>query len=707
MSQLTDPNPPHHTADRLDPASLAPTPNAPAADDAILTTGTEPQATPPPIDHHGEAFSRNVGWLTQAEQFELRGRTVAIAGMGGVGGVHLLTLARLGIGGFHIADMDVFERANFNRQAGATESTIGRAKVEVMAEQACDINPHLRLKRFDRGVNEDNLDAFLDGVDLYVDSLDFFCLDIRQKVFAACAARGVPAITAAPLGMGTAFLNFLPGGMSFEEYFGLAGRGDLEQRLRFLVGLSPRFLQQGYLVDPTRVDLAGKRGPSTPIGCQLCAGVAGAQAVKILLGRGDVLAAPRGLHFDAYRNRFVKTWRPGGHRNPVTRLCVAIAKHKYKDLLDAQTSDSTAADAAEPNESTDTTTVDRILDLARWAPSGDNTQPWRFEIHDDQRLTVHATTRIDTGVYDQRHHCLHLMMGVLEETLRIAASAYGRRCRMTRREQDDAGLPVFDLELPPDPDVREDPLLPYLLSRTTQRKAYRTRPLGEAALAELNASVGDGFEVRWFRSWSDRLGMARINFGFAKVRMTQKACHDVHCRVIDWGKRESRDRLPGQGLGMDPLMQRLTRWLVRDWRRVDFMNRFLAGSLLPRVQLELIPGVRCGGHFALVADTPPGSIEDRMRAGRAFQRFWLTAARLGLQFQPGFTPILFGGYVRDGYPFLEDAKGIEQARQMTQRFDQLMGGDDVGPRVVALGRVGYGRKPVSRSTRLSVDELKA
>ena len=39
----------------------------------------------------------------------------------------------------------------------------------------------------------------LDGVDLYVDSLDFFALEIRRKVFAACYARGVPAVTAAPL----------------------------------------------------------------------------------------------------------------------------------------------------------------------------------------------------------------------------------------------------------------------------------------------------------------------------------------------------------------------------------------------------------------------------------------------------------------------------------------------------------------------------
>ena len=51
----------------------------------------------PAFDYH-TAFSRNIGWLTQAEQEQLRHTRIAIAGMGGVGGIHLITLARLGVG---------------------------------------------------------------------------------------------------------------------------------------------------------------------------------------------------------------------------------------------------------------------------------------------------------------------------------------------------------------------------------------------------------------------------------------------------------------------------------------------------------------------------------------------------------------------------------------------------------------------------------
>ncbi|MCU0894684.1 MAG: hypothetical protein MUD06_10245, partial [Rhodospirillales bacterium] len=139
-------------------------------------------------------------------------------------------------------------------------------------------------------------------------------------------AKRIPAVTAAPLGMGAAVLTFLPGRMTFEEYFRLEGQPREEQLIRFLVGLSPAMLQRAYLVDRSAVDLLAGRGPSTPMACELCAGVAATEALKILLGRGKVLAAPWGYQFDAYRSRLARTWRPGGNRHPLQWLAARIAR---------------------------------------------------------------------------------------------------------------------------------------------------------------------------------------------------------------------------------------------------------------------------------------------------------------------------------------------------------------------------------------------
>lgn len=281
---------------------------------------------------YDEAFSRNLGWVTQAEQSRLKRARVCIAGLGGVGGVYMLTLARLGIGAFTVADFDRFALANFNRQAGATLSTLDRPKTEVMVAMAREINPELDIRVFDGGIDTGNIESFLEDADIYLDGLDFFALEIRRRLFSLCHHRRIPATTVAPLGMGAALLNFVPGGMSFEEYFQLDGQPEGEQALRFLAGLSPAMQQMAYLVDPSRVNLQQKRGPSTAIAVQLCSAIATAQVLKLLLGRGRVVAAPRGLHFDAYRDRLRHTWRPGGNRNPLQRLILAVAKRRLRAI---------------------------------------------------------------------------------------------------------------------------------------------------------------------------------------------------------------------------------------------------------------------------------------------------------------------------------------------------------------------------------------
>ncbi|OOC11424.1 MULTISPECIES: ThiF family adenylyltransferase [Thioalkalivibrio] len=279
------------------------------------------------------AFVRTIGWVTRTELERLRNARIAIAGLGGVGGSHLLTLARLGVGHFHIADFDHFELHNMNRQAGASMSRMGWPKVDALRDLALDINPQLEIRSFPEGVHTGNLDAFLQGIDVYVDGLDFFAFQIRREVFAACDRMGIPAVTVAPLGFGAALLNFRPGGMSFDRYFDLRDDlSDTELSIRFMVGLAPAMLHTGYLVDPDAVDFEARRGPSTPMACELCAGVMGTEVLKTLLGRGRSTWVPRGVHYDAYRQRLARTWRPGGNRNPVQRLLIHFARRRLARL---------------------------------------------------------------------------------------------------------------------------------------------------------------------------------------------------------------------------------------------------------------------------------------------------------------------------------------------------------------------------------------
>ncbi len=284
-----------------------------------------------------EAFSRNVGLISPEEQQRLRRTRVAIVGMGGVGGVHAVTFARLGVGAFTIADPDIFTVTNTNRQYGATVKAMGRSKVEVMAEVLRDINPEVDVRIIREPLCADNVQKFFQDANLFVDGIDFFELDTRRLLFRIAAEQGLYSITAAPLGFSTAWLVFAPQGMSFDRYFDFCDAMEpVDIFAAFLVGLAPRGTHRTYM-SMTFVDIAARTGPSSGLACQLAASVVVCEALKIILGRGPVRAAPWYQQFDSYLGRFVQGRLIGGNRNPVQRLKRWIARRWIRELLRSRT----------------------------------------------------------------------------------------------------------------------------------------------------------------------------------------------------------------------------------------------------------------------------------------------------------------------------------------------------------------------------------
>lgn len=280
-------------------------------------------------DFYREAFRRNIGLVSEAEQERLRNACVAIAGLGGVGGLNLVTLARMGFGRFHIADLDTFETINMNRQYGATTDTLGRKKTDVMGEVALSINPGIDLKVFDEGVQERNLDAFFQGVDVAVDGIDFFAMDSRRLFFNEARKRGIYVVTSGPVGFGTILVVFAPGGMTFDDYFGISERmSPLEKSVAFAVGVAPKLYARRY-IDPAKVSFKEGYGPSMAPACCLSSGLVGIEVLNIVLRRRPIRAAPHYFQFDAYRQIYHRGYLWGGGRNPIQVLKRWILKKRF------------------------------------------------------------------------------------------------------------------------------------------------------------------------------------------------------------------------------------------------------------------------------------------------------------------------------------------------------------------------------------------
>jgi nitroreductase len=348
--------------------------------------------------------------------------------------------------------------------------------------------------------------------------------------------------------------------------------------------------------------------------------------------------------------------------------------------------------------------LQRILDLARWAPSGDNTQPWRFEVVGDEHIVVHGFDTRDHVVYDLDGHASQLAVGALLETIAIAAGTEGRRVDITRRADTPETHLRFDVRLMRDPSVTADPLASCIERRVVQRRPMSTKPLSADQKSALESALPVGYRVTWFEGPAQRWRMARFMFANAKLRLTIPEAYQVHKAVIEWGARYSEDRIPEQAVGVDPLTARLMRWAMVRWERVAFLNTWLLGTLAPRVQLDLLPGLRCAAHVALRAPQAPSAVDDFIAAGRAMQRFWLTATAQGLFMQPEMTPVIFCRYHRAGRAFTQVAAARAAVACLDDTMAELL---STAPRdqVFFMGRLGTGPAPRARSTRLPVARL--
>ncbi|GAB3461326.1 hypothetical protein GCM10027321_21850 [Massilia terrae] len=343
-----------------------------------------------------------------------------------------------------------------------------------------------------------------------------------------------------------------------------------------------------------------------------------------------------------------------------------------------------------------------ILELARWAPSGDNTQVWRFEVLGADRVLVHAwDTRADT-VYDLDGHPSQISMGALLETMAIAASAQGLRTDVQRRLDSPQERPVFDVRLLPDPALVPSPLVDAITRRTVQRRPMSAKPLSTAQKQSLEAAVGPGYAIAWLESFGERMRAARLMFNNARLRLTMPEAFEVHRRIIHWGVERSPDRVPDQALGVDAATLRLMKWAMHSWRRMSGVNRAL-GTWAPRMQMDFIPGVACAAHFVLKARRAPQGIDDWVEAGRAVQRLWLTLTHLGLFMQPEMTPLIFTKYVRERRAFTQAAQLHGLAEQLERESSALVFTDALTP--VYMGRIGTGPAPRARSERLPLEQL--
>ena len=133
--------------------------------------------------------------------------SVAVIGVGGVGGYVATSLARCGIGNLTIIDFDTIDETNINRQVVANAKTVGKVKVDVLKEMLLSINPKINVEAIQKRISKDNLTDILSSkFDYVVDCIDSVADKVELICF--CKQNGLNIISAMGAGNRVDIPNF-------------------------------------------------------------------------------------------------------------------------------------------------------------------------------------------------------------------------------------------------------------------------------------------------------------------------------------------------------------------------------------------------------------------------------------------------------------------------------------------------------------------
>lgn len=657
-------------------------------------------------EYMNEAFSRNIGLLTKEEQERLSNSKVAIPGMGGVGGVHLISLVRSGVGKFHLADFDIFEPVNVNRQFGATVPDFGRPKLDVMVERALNINPYLKIKEFPGGINSTNLDEFLDGAEVVLDGLDFFNFEARRLLFKRARDKGVYVVTAAPLGFSSAMLTFSPHeGMGFDEYFAIRDNmTEKEKLLSFAMGLAPRASHIKYM-DLSKVNLDTKAGPSSDIACQICSAMAATEALRIMLGRRGIKPVPHFFQFDPYVQKYHKGYLLGGNRNPIQQM-----KMKYVKTFLLKNGQSFARPAPEipkvkpAGQGISEEVVRYIIRAGIQAPSGDNAQPWKFSWQNN-RISIFLDRAADQSFFNVNQLASVISCGAVIENIRLAATVFGLESKIACMPSAKNGDLMAHVEFLPT-GREKDPLHDSIWKRHTNRKPYKKSPVPGSILETLEKCMSDFPQTKMHlvTKRSDLKELAKIVYKADRIRTEHRPLHEHLFKMIRFTDEEAQskgDGFPLKNLEAGPAGELFLK-ITRPWPVMNSANKIGLGRMVALHSYQAIVNSSATALLTVGSMTT----EDFLKAGQAMERLWLTITKNGLCMQPMTAITLFWlRWQLEGEQAFQE-KHRRLLRSVWQDYQDLFRDVDFSrDGHVMLFRFGYGEEIRCFTYRKGVDSF--
>ncbi len=339
--------------------------------------------------------------------------------------------------------------------------------------------------------------------------------------------------------------------------------------------------------------------------------------------------------------------------------------------------------------------IQKVLEIAVNAPSGENCQPWKFSVKDNKVFVFNIPER-DESLYNVDQKGSLVAHGALLENILIAASAAGYKADY-KLFPDDSIKNLITIVSFEKSFVSEEPLYPFITLRSTNRKPYEEKLLTEQQVKELinvTREIRDG-EIKFVIDRQKIGELAEAASVNEKVMFSNRYLHNFFFTHINWTENEEQEKRMGfyiKTLEMPPSAEKAMK-LFRYWSIMKFLSTL---GLPKKIAQENAKGYRASAAMGAILISGDKPI-DYVVAGRLMQRLWLTATKMGLSIQP-LTGVLFLWKKASGGS--GEFSSIH-VKALKDAYNKIMEVFDVSNKTVAMMfRIGYGGKPSARSMKL-------
>jgi nitroreductase len=599
-----------------------------------------------------------------------------------------------GIGGcLRLADNDLLGLHNLNRlRAGVHD--LGTNKAVLAARQILEIDPFMDIDLFPEGVSDENIRLFLTGADILIEVCDDLSLkvrlrelarDLRIPVLMDTSDRGLIDIERFDREPDRPIFHGLTGDLRAEELRDLSTADKVPYALK-LIGEST--ISARAAASLIEMEQTISSWPQLASGVVLGAAVTADTARRMLLG--ELTGSGRFyVDLEAIVRDGGSTPLPETH--PVDLQACPEAKHAV-DL----------GPRVPPRTSLDESEVCSLVQHGILAPSGGNCQPWSFVFHDGL-LSCHHVIERSKSFLDYRNIGSYLAFGAVVENMAICAASRGRGTEVRLFPDADDPHLVCELHFPSSGKALDGAgLMESVPQRVTNRKLGTRCPLHSQQAAALNSAAESAGARLHLLEQPDALDeIASIIGSGDRLRFLSRTMHAEMMREVRWTRQEvesTRDGLDIATLEFSKADAAALR-VISSWPAMQALGKIGGGSALCKPARKSIASASAVGLVTFDGTSP----ESWFHGGRAMQRVWLTATRLGLAFQP--MAAITGLFVRlenDGDGLLDvEQKILTDLRRRYQALFDL----SAGTAEAMLFRVSMADPPSARSLRRRVEDV--